>query len=104
MSEDDKKPPLKFPDSSKRILDDAVHVRTLYFKGSADLPTEQQQARISNIERSGRPRYEILYLPRIGMYHVCAFEPRGAGDGRPQKPTHTFLVPREWAVADLEPA
>jgi len=102
MSEDDKKK-ITSPPQPPKYGDDALRVKTLYFKGSVDLPTEQQQARMSTIERTGRPRYEITLLPRIGMYHVRAFDPRPSDIAVDSpKPTHTFLIPLDWAVAELE--
>lgn len=84
-----------------RALDetDAVVVQRLLFRESVDVPGEQGIRSIGTHDRMGKPRYQILWLPRVNVYLVRAWELRPASDARP---THTFTIPCLWAIAELE--
>jgi hypothetical protein len=88
-----------------RTPDEPIRVKELRFIATGGVPLphglSQQAARLIAGEPPGKPRFEILFAPRMGVYVVRAFAPR-TGDGRPGAQTHEFLIPREWAVADLE--
>lgn len=104
MSDDNKKPAfISKPD------DGAIRVRTLMFGNGTgvDLPSEQRQAKIQTaIIRADKPRYDVWFVPRLGMYRVIEYAPAKASD-KPETPKGTpvreFGIPREWAIAEWDP-
>ena len=100
MTEPAKPPAAKQP----KPLEDGIRVRMLlfHFQGGVDLPSEQRLARLTTTDvRPDKPRYEITYLPRLGMYHVREFAPWKHGDtaATPKGELRDeFGIPREWAL------
>lgn len=94
-------PPASKPKTAPRALDetDAVPVRRLMFRESVDVPGEQGVRALTNTERSGKPSYQILWLPRVNVYLVRASELRGGGV---RQLMQTFTIPEAWAIADLD--
>lgn len=88
----DEKPNPKKPSA---LEDGAIRVRALHFRGGVDVPSEQQVMRITEVPRSGRCTYAIAFLPRIDKYLVRSF------DSDKKTPTHTFLIPGDWAIAEF---
>lgn len=88
--------------SIPRALDetDAVVVRKLMFRESIDVPGEQGIRSVAGTDRPGKPHYRILWLPRVNVYLVRASELRGPDN---RQPTHTFMVPHAWAIAEIDP-
>jgi hypothetical protein len=84
-------------DRGNPLEDGAIRIRKLSFARGVDLPTEQQRASISDAPRTGLPAYRIWFLPRIDKYLVRSWEP-GKENG---PPSHTFLIPGDWAVAEF---
>ncbi len=100
MNDNATKPAAPSKPAPSKLPDDAIRLRKIFFKTGADLPTGQQIARIDSEDRTvnGGVRYEIAYVPRLGMYYVRAFR---AGN---EPACNPFLIPREWGVAETEPA
>lgn len=100
------KPPATKP--QPKPMEDGVRVRTLMFnaQGGIDLPNEQRQARLQTaIVRPDKPRYEVMYVPRLGGYLVREFASWKEGDklNTPKGEMKCeFLIPREWALAEFE--
>lgn len=84
---------------AKSALEDgALRVKRLTFRGGGvDLPNEQQQMRISEITRAGKPQYRIWFVPRIDKYLVREY----MADKPCETPLCTFLVPGDWALAEF---
>lgn len=87
--------------AKSRALDetDAVRVTKLSFYESVDVPGEQGVRSLPTNARSGKPLYEIVWLPRVNKYLVRSF------DQRPNKANllmHTFLIDGSRALAELE--
>lgn len=87
------------PAKPNPLEEGAVRVRKLLFNatGGVDLPTEQRRASITESPRADGPNYRIMFLPRIDKFLVRAYMP-----GKPDAaPTHTFMIPGDWAVAEF---
>jgi hypothetical protein len=90
--------PATKPKPAQLDTGEGIRVKTLYFRESVDLPTEQQVRRISTLPREAKPRYQIVWLPRAQVYYVRAF------DAFNEKPTTMFTIPQDWAIAEHEVA
>ncbi len=78
----------------------AVRVAKLSFRDSIDVPGEQGVRYLTTQERQGKPKYEMLWLPRCGRFLVRAsVRKRFAG---PWERTPEFTLPDEWAIAEHE--
>jgi hypothetical protein len=84
---------------AKSALEDgALRVKRLTFRGvGVDLPNEQQQMRISEVMRAGKPQYRIWFVPRLDKYLVREY----MADKPCETPMCTFLVPGDWALAEF---
>jgi hypothetical protein len=105
MNDTDTKPAAK--PRANPLEEGAMRVRVLTFRANAPMPQgleEQNVMRmVADMPRPDKPRYRIMYLPRIDKYLVRAYKPdsRAIANEPTSAPTHTFMIPGDWAIAEF---